>query len=145
LTTTDGELEPCAYVVDSAGLHEIVTTQSNNLKSLYLDRLERGIIGVPTIVWDEFEEAYDDEAELLKPHIARKIRARSSFKTIVATIADRTNASFSMSPYDRSADMYAAAVAIDGGHTVLTTIRNAITYDGMGCEVIDLTTWASEQ
>jgi len=145
LTTTDNELEPCAYVVDSAGLHEIVTTQSDNLKTLYLDRLQRGVFGVPTIVWNEFKDAYEDEAEQLNPYVVRKIRMKSAFTTIAGTVADRKKVSFSSSPYDRQADIYAAAVAIDGGHTVLTTAKNSSSYDDAGCDVLDLSEWAKQQ
>ncbi len=54
---------PCSFIVDCAGLHEIASTQSNSVKDCCLECLARGIIGVPTRVWQEFEELYEDEAK----------------------------------------------------------------------------------
>jgi hypothetical protein len=58
----------CPCVIDCAGLHAIASDMSDNLKTTILHYLATGVIAVPTCAWQEFEEAYDDEAaELVEP------------------------------------------------------------------------------
>ena len=81
----------CSCVVDCAGLHEIAMTTSNNLKTLYLDQLSAGVIGVPAYVWQEFEEIYPDDAASLESYITLKIKMKKAYHVGAASIAYGVN------------------------------------------------------
>lgn len=134
-------------VIDSAGLHEIATTKSNNLKSLYEAKLKDGSIAVPSCVWAEFELLYEDEAESIAPHIGVKINLKRAYYAGAASIADKLGARFSsaLTPYNSQSDLYTAAIAIKEGYSVLTTTAQLDGYIGKGCECIDLGSWAETQ
>jgi hypothetical protein len=135
----------CLCVVDCAGLYEIATTTSNNLKSLYLDRLSSGEIGVPSCVWNEFRELYEEEAAEIEGFVARKISMKRSYHTGAARIADKLNSGFSRGSYDSRTDLYTASIASIEGLVVLTSASQQSYYDDMDCEVSELGTWAEDQ
>ena len=133
-------------MVDCSGLSEIASTKSDNLKSLYLDRLSKGIIGVPTCVWQEFQELYEDQAVALEPYVARKINMKKRYNVGAASIADKTNSRFSQSPYDCHSDLYAASICSIEKYTLLTTSSQLKGYKDMACcEVSELVAWANGQ
>ena len=95
------------------------TSTSNILKSLLIERLENGEIAVPAVVWQEYEEMFDEEAEIIAPHVR---------------------------PYDRQSDLYAASICMVEKYTLLTTPEQVPYFKGWGCcEVADLPAWAKSQ
>jgi len=117
------------YIVDCAGLHEIATTSSNSLKAACLDLLAQGVIAVPARVWQEFKEIYEDEAEELEAYVADRIRLTRVYRQGVARMAEKSNSSLNLSPYDMHSDLYAAAIAFVEGLTVLTTTNHVVFYE----------------
>ncbi|MGY2931849.1 hypothetical protein ACVWZ6_001451 [Bradyrhizobium sp. GM6.1] len=138
------ETQECKCVIDCAGLHELVNTQSNNLKKPLIDALAAGEIGVPAIVWKEFKELYEDEAEELEPSVIYKIPMKKQYRVGAARIADRLNSGFSRGPYDSETDLYTAAIASLQDYPLITSAAQAPYYDRMGCEVLDLAGWADQ-
>lgn len=142
---TDGLLD-CSCVIDCSGLHEIANTRSNNLRSFYLDQLLKGVIGVPTSVWQEFTDLYVEKSAEFEPYVARKIQLKKLYNVGAATIADKINSRFSRGPYDRHADLYAASICSIEGYTLLTTRSQLADYKKMDCcKIAELTTWADGQ
>ena len=140
------DLLQCSCVIDCIGLLEITNTRSNNLRSLYLDQLSKGVIGVPTSVWQEFKELYVEKSTELEPYVARKIQLKKVYHVGAATIADKINSRFSRGPYDRHADLYAASICSIEGYTLLTTHSQLTDYKKMDCcKILDLVTWANGQ
>jgi len=135
----------CSCIVDCAGLHEIASVKSNNLKQLFFDRLSSGVIAVPAIVLKEFRELYEEEAEVLEPYIAKKIVMKREYHAGAARIADSLNSGFSRGPYDGETDLYTASIASLEGYVVLTSASQAGYYDGMDCEVSDVMSWVEQQ
>jgi hypothetical protein len=140
----------CCCAVDCAGLHMIgsviKTTTSNSLKSFLIDRLERGLIAVPAVVWQEYAELYEDEAELMARHVKMKISLHKKYSVAAAAIADRTNSQFSHGAYDRQTDIYAASICMVEKYTLLTTPEQAPYFRVWNCcEVTDLLAWAKTQ
>jgi hypothetical protein len=134
---------PCSFVVDCAGLHEIATTPSNSIKSICMDRLSKGIIGVPACVWQEFHELYEDEAAGLAAYVKRKIRMQKKYYIGAAAIADGMNSRFSLSAYDLRTEWYAAAICSIENYTLLTTSSQLNEYRRMDCcTVVEITAWA---
>lgn len=138
------ETQVCKCVIDCAGLHEIAKTRSNNLKRPLIDALGSGEIGVPAVVWKEFKELYEDEAEELEPSVIYKIPMKKQYRMGAARIADRLNSGFSRGPYDSETDLYTAAIASLEDYPLITSADQAPYYDGMDCEVIDLAGWADK-
>jgi hypothetical protein len=134
--------EPCGFeaVIDCSGLHEIAGLESDNFKSLFLDQLAQGVIGVPVCVWSEFEEIYPDEASSLKPYVTVKIRMTQAYRVGAARNAEKLNSGFSRGAYDSNADLYAAAIASIEECTLIT-VQSSF-YGAMDCEVSDLDGWA---
>jgi hypothetical protein len=126
---------PCCCIVDCAGLHEIATTQSNSIKTICIDLLSKGIIGVPACVWHEFEELYEDEAATLAPFVKHKVRMQKNYRIGAAAIADKLNSGFSLSPYDEKTDWYAASICTIEGYTLLTIAQLMNQYQRMGCKI----------
>jgi hypothetical protein len=136
--------DECLCIIDCSGLHEIASTNSDNLKSLYLDRLSKGVIGVPICVWQEFRDLYEDEAASLELHVAHKIKMKKQYYVGAARIADKINSSLSKGPYDNQSDLYAASICSIEKYTLLTTQSQLADYKQMDCcEVSDLVTWAN--
>jgi hypothetical protein len=135
------EFEKCSCVVDCAGLHEIASTKSDNLKSLYLDSLKNGVIAVPSRVWQEYSELYEDEAAIIEASISRKINVTRAYQIGAARIADQKNSGFSRGPYDNESDLYTASIASIEHYILLTTKSQLPEYFGMSCKVLDLLTW----
>src|SRR5882757_2717380 len=106
----DGEAAKCQCVVDSSGLHEIACKMTGNIKAIFLNHLATGVIAVPTCVWQEFQNIYEDEAAVIEIHILRKINNKRAYNVGAASIADKIGSRFSRGPYDRQADLYAASI-----------------------------------
>jgi hypothetical protein len=138
------EPQACSCVVDCSGLHDIASTKSNNLKSLYLDQLKKGIIAVPACVWKEFQELYDNEASELAPYVTVKINMKRSYYVGAARIVDKLNSGFSRGAYNSQSDLYTASIASIDEYRVLTSSSQLKYYNGMECEVTDLVTWADQ-
>jgi hypothetical protein len=139
----DGAAE-CSYIIDCSGLHEIASTKSDNLKSLYLGQLKNGIIAVPACVWIEFQELYNDEAAALAPYVAVKINLKRAYYVGAATITEKLNAGFSRGAYDSHTDLYTASIASIERYRVLTSSSQLKAYEAMDCEVSDLVVWAEQ-
>ena len=138
------EEEPgCSCLIDTSGLHELATA-SGNLKSIVLNRLQTGVIAVPTHVWQEFEDLYEDEAMELSPYVSKKIIMKKATYIGAARIADQLNSGFSRGPYDNHSVLYTASIASNNNYRVLTASTALNDYDGMDCDVSDLETWAEE-
>jgi hypothetical protein len=144
------EPSKCSCAVDCAGLHMIgmvlKTSTSNSLKSLFIDRLEKGEIAVAAVVWQEYEELFEEEAELIAPHVKKKIILHRKYTVAAAAIADKINSQFSRGSYDRHTDIYAASICMVEKYTLLTTAEQAPYFKKWGCcEVADLRAWAKTQ
>jgi hypothetical protein len=111
------------------------------VKGFYLDQLKAGIIGVPSRVLKEFRELYEGEAAELEPHITKTIDLKRTYHAAAARIVDKKHSGFPRRPYDGDTDLYTAAIASVESYTVLTVVGQVSDYDGMECEVMDLTTW----
>jgi hypothetical protein len=122
------------------------TSTSNSLKTLFIERLESGEIGVPAVVWQEYEELFDEEAILIGPHIKKKISLHKKYSVAAAAIADKTNSQFSRGSYDRQTDIYAASICMVEKFTLLTTPDQVPYFKAWKCcEVFDLPGWAALQ
>jgi hypothetical protein len=133
--TDDGP--ECSAVIDTHGLHELAMA-SGNLKTIVLDKLKRGAIGVPACVWQEFELLYEDEAAAIAPYVTKKIIMTKTIYIGAARIADGLDSGFSRGAYDSHTDLYTASIASSHGYQVLTASIEVNAYDGMDCEVTDL-------
>ncbi|WP_314959016.1 hypothetical protein [Bradyrhizobium cosmicum] len=114
------------------------------MKKPLIDALGSGEIGVPAVVWKEFKELYEDEAEELEPSVVFKIPMKKQYRSGAARIADKLNSGFSRGPYDSETDLYTAAIASLEDYPLITSSGQAPYYDGMGCKVLDLAGWADE-
>ena len=139
------ERAECSCVIDCSGLCEIARTKSNNLKSLYLNRLKDGTIAVSTRSWDEFKEAYPDESATLAPYVSKKIRMNQAHHIGAARLAEKLNSGFSRGPYDGHSELYTASVATLEEYTILTSADQLAVYKRMGCAAVDLVSWASDE
>lgn len=119
------------YIVDCAGLHEIACTKSNSIKSTCLSYLSKGKIGVPSCVWKEFKELYEDEANLLETHISSKIKTTKKHLIGGAAIADGMNPGFQISPYNQMSDFYTVSIAAADGYTIITSKSQQSEYSKM--------------
>ena len=128
----DSQSEP-VFLIDTSGLSELARTKSNSLKDFCLDLLENGDIAVPTIVWKEFSDLYDEEAAQLAPSVTKKIKVTKKHYVAAAQIADKSNPGFSMSPYDNQSDWYTAAICYVKGYTLLTSASQMAKYKKMNC------------
>jgi hypothetical protein len=140
----------CSCAVDCAGLHMIGDVlrnrTSNSLTSLFIARLEKGEIAVPAVVWQEYEELFEEEAALIAPHIKKKISLQKKYTVAAAAIADKTNSQFSHGAYDRQTDIYAASICMVERYTLLTTSEQASNFRTWDCcGVADLQSWADSQ
>jgi hypothetical protein len=134
--------EECCSVIDAHGLHALANL-SGNLKAVALAQLESGALGVMSAAWQEFEDLYEEEAQMLAPHIARKINVVRKYNVGAASIADRLNSRFSDGAYGRNADLFTGSAALVEGYTVVTVAGRTQVYERMECEVADLATWAA--
>src|ERR1700676_2579936 len=138
----DGDAE-CSCILDTDGLH-CIATASGNLKTTLLDHLETGLIAVPSCVWQEFEDLYEEEAEELKPFVTSRIIMKRAFYIGAARIADNLNSGFPRGAHDDSVELFTAAIASAKGCRVLTSLAQVGVYVAMGCEASDLETWVAE-
>ncbi|MCW2272730.1 hypothetical protein GJ654_01390 [Rhodoblastus acidophilus] len=105
--------KPSYYVADCEALLHVATTTKNSVKSAALHMLSNGAIRVPTQVWDEFTQAFEDEAELLKESVSgniTKIKNSVSYDAATASLVTKSNSGFRMDPYGNS-NWAAGAVA----------------------------------
>jgi hypothetical protein len=131
---TDADAEEI-YLVDCHGLREIAKSKSNSLKSM----LSNGTIVVPSCVWQEFSELFEEEAAVLAPLVHNKLTMKRAYHIGAASIAERSNPGFSSSPYDSNIDLYCAAICAAEGYTLLTTVSRFSKYKKMRCcEVMDV-------
>jgi hypothetical protein len=130
----------CSCVIDTSGLHELATA-SGNLKARLIARLEDGTIGVPSWAWQEFKDLYEEEAKELAPHIVKRIQLSTHVEVRAARLTEELNLGFSRGAYDNHVELHTASIALNKGHTVLTSANNVIAYDGMNCTVTDLASW----
>jgi hypothetical protein len=117
---------------------------SGNLKTIILDQLESGIIAVPSCAWQEFQALYEDEAADIAPYVTAKIIMNRTIYIGAARIADKLNSGFSRGPYDNHTELYTASIAYQSNYRVLTATAQVNEYEGMDCEVTDLTSWVEE-
>jgi hypothetical protein len=129
-------------VIDTEGLHELFRV-SDNMRAIILAKLADGTIGVPTIVWNEFEEIYPEEALTVVEHVTNKIRMKPAYHHGAAGIADGLNSGFPRGSHDQQTDLYTAAVANCEGYTVLTAEGATPHYENFGCNCFDLETWVA--
>ncbi len=133
----------CSCVIDTNGLHELATA-SGNLKATLIAHLEDGTIGVPSWALQELRELYEDEAKELAPHITKRIQLSTHVEVRAARITEELHLGFSRGAYDSHVERHTAAVALNKGYIVLTSVDNIDAYDGMQCTVKDLADWAEE-
>jgi hypothetical protein len=130
----------CCCVVDTDGLHGIANA-SENLKTILLDHLKSGAIGVPVPAWQEFEALYEEEAADLRPFITKRIIMSRAYYKGAARVADRLNAGFPRGSYDDNVELLTASVASIHDYPVLTSTTQVMVYTGMQCHASDLETW----
>jgi len=100
-----------------------------------------GTIGVPSWAWQEFKDLYEEEAKELAPHIVKRIQLSTHVEVRAARLTEELNLGFSRGAYDNHVELHTASIALNKGHTVLTSANNVIAYDGMNCTVTDLASW----
>ncbi|MHC2625564.1 hypothetical protein ACVIW2_007596 [Bradyrhizobium huanghuaihaiense] len=133
----------CSCVIDTNGLHELATA-SGNLKATLIAHLQDGTIGVPSWAMQEFKELYEDEANELAPYVAKRVQLSTHVQVRAARITEELGLGFSRGAYDSHVERHTAAVALNKGYVVLTSVDNVDAYDGMQCTVKDLAGWAEE-
>jgi hypothetical protein len=133
----------CSCVIDTNGLHAIATA-SANLQPLLIEKLKSGEIGVPARAWQEFSALYEDEADLLKPHVGKKIPMKAAFRLGAARIADKLNSGFSRGTSDGNVELYVAAIAASYECPLITSADQAGEYGRMECVAIDFETWVKK-
>ena len=114
------EASKCSSVVDTSGLHAIAAA-SGNLRSILLDKLKSGVIGVPACAWQEFGELYAEKVAILAPHIGNKIIRKRSTYVGAACIAEKLNSGFPRGAYDNHTELYTASIASTNGYRVVTS------------------------
>lgn len=135
----------CESIIDVSGLCALMETCSNSTKSKTFDLLEEGVIAIPTMVWNEFKQLYEIEAEEISEHINVKIKSQLKYKLGAAKIADKMNSHFSSGPFDQNTDLYSAAIAGAEGLTLLTSPDKLAKYKDMDfCEFESLEVWIDE-
>jgi hypothetical protein len=133
----------CSCVIDTSGLYELAMA-SGNLKAAVIARLEDGTIGVPSWAWQEFKDLYEDEAKQLAPHVIKRLQLTTQVEVRAARITEELNLGFSRGAYDSHVERHTAAVALNKGYTVLTSVNNVAAYHDMQCTVRDLAGWADD-
>jgi hypothetical protein len=132
-----GEIIP--FIIDARGLREVVTTKSNSLKALCLDMLLKGTIAVPTCVWDEFADAYEDEADGIAGSVSKKISMNKRYNAGAAKAAETLNSGFSLTDSIWTTDYFAASIAMTHGYTIITTPEQQPFYGKLpSCKSLDI-------
>jgi hypothetical protein len=133
----------CLCLVDSHGLYEIADTKEKKLKSFYLDQLSKGIIIVFSGGWNEFSDLYNDEANVLAPHISVKTNMKPKYRYGAASIADKLNSGFPKAPYNRNTDLLTASICHAENKTLLTVDSQIPYYQSLSCCPVEpLVLWA---
>jgi hypothetical protein len=91
------------------------------------------VIGVLASVWSEFEELFETEAAALAPYVTHKIKMKQAYRVGAASIADKAQATFPLSPYDSYSDYYSASVCLVEGYTLLSSASQVSTYEKLDC------------
>jgi hypothetical protein len=132
-----GEIIP--FIIDARGLREVVTTKSNSLKALCLDMLLKGAIAVPICVWDEFEDAYEDEADGIAASVTKKISMNKRYNAGAAKAAETLNSGFSLTESNWATDFFAASIAMTDGYTIITIPEQQPFYAKLpACKSLDI-------
>jgi rRNA-processing protein FCF1 len=126
-----------SFVIDTEALAEVSQTANNVIRASVIGLLEVGDAGVPSAVWSELKEAYEEEAEDLRPHILTKLRMRAAHQARAAVIAGHANSRFFRpEPYGGEADWIVAAVALTEACIVITVERKKAFFQNIcGCTV----------
>jgi hypothetical protein len=135
--------DPCKCVIDTHGLRQIAFA-SGNLKTLLTAKLSDGTIGVPSWVWQEFQNNYEEKAAELAASISKRISFNQAVHITAANITERMGLGFSLGAYDPHVERNCAAVAINKSLIVLTSEAHLPAYRDMGCQVADLDAWIAE-
>ncbi|WP_139020700.1 hypothetical protein [Bradyrhizobium sp. ORS 285] len=130
-------------VADTDGLY-CIAAASGNLKTVLLDHLKSGHIGVPACAWKEFEDLYPDKAEALKPFVSVRITMKRAYYAGAARIADRLNSGFPRGAYDDSVELFTASIAFSKNCPIVTSPAQVSVYKSMTCKASDLETWVVE-
>jgi rRNA-processing protein FCF1 len=133
----------CSCVIDTEGLRALVTA-SANLRAILLEQMKIGVIAVPTCVWNEFKDLYEEDAADIAPNVTNKINLNIAYRSGAARLADKMNSGLPRGPYDEQTDLYTASIASIEGYVVLTSSAHISEYDGLDCDVSDLESWAEE-
>jgi hypothetical protein len=134
----------CLCVVDTDGLYRIATA-SENLRPVLIDLLTKGVIGVPTCAWQEFEKLYEDEAAELKEYVAVRINMRPAYYAGAARIADKLNSGFPRGSHDECVELWTGAIATAYDCIILTSAAQVKEYQKMECEASELEEWVEAQ
>ena len=138
-------LDGCSHIVDTRGLLAIADMGTNE-KAAFKAALKDGSIAVPSVVWREFEDLYEEEAAELEPYITKKIRIKPAYNVGAASIADSAGTMLTQGPYDSHADLFTASICQIEGRTLLTSEDQAPYYKKLQCcSVIDLDDWLSAE
>jgi hypothetical protein len=137
------EDDPCKCVIDTHGLRQIAFA-SGNLKAQLTAKLSDGTIGVPSWVWQEFLNNYEEKAAELTTSISKRISFNKAVHVTAANITESMGLGFSLGAYDPHVERNCAAVAINKNLVVLTSEANLSAYDDMGCQVADLVAWIND-
>jgi hypothetical protein len=140
---TNNEDDPCKCVIDTHGLRQIAFA-SGNVKARLTAKLSDGTIGVPSWVWQEFQNNYEEEATALAASISKRISFNKAVHVTAASITERMGLGFSLGAYDPYVERNCAAVAINKSLIVLTSEANLPAYDDTGCQVSDLDAWIND-
>lgn len=135
----------CSCVVDTSGLHGIATA-SANLRGALLARLADGTIGVPSWAWQELQETYPEEADVLAAHIVKRFQFNAKVFARAAQITEAAGVGLSLGAYDQHVERYTAAAAhVHGGLIVLTSAENLDMYSDLQCTAQDVVAWVEAQ
>jgi hypothetical protein len=117
------------YVIDCEGLAEVSKTTNNAIRSAIIGLLDSGLMRVPTAVYDELKEAFEDAAADLDPHFENcKIRMRARHRVAAAALAEQQGGTFRFDPYGGQSDLVAAAVAVSETYILVTTASKKADY-----------------
>jgi hypothetical protein len=134
----------CSCLADTHGLLEVAMQTSGNLKTSLLDQISSGVIGVPAMVWQEFNDLYPDEANALEQYVSAAVTIgmrKRAYTAKAGSIAEKLNSGFASGPYDSGIEIQVAAIASVEKLPVLTNTSQLAQYKKMACGAIDLEDW----
>jgi hypothetical protein len=107
------------YVIDCYALEFFCSTRSNVIRDAIVGMFQSGALKIPQPVWDEFSDAYDDEAVAIAAYNPQRIKRKPAHRGTAGALASKANSGFRPEPY-HSSDWLAAAVAECEGCTLIT-------------------------